>query len=52
MHRSKYVTNTPTWERYWLQSSSVHPNNEDQEAPLLQNPWHKDVVASTINMMN
>ena len=27
-------------------------NNEDQEAPWLQNPWHKDAVASRENMMN
>ena len=33
MHESKYVTNTPTWEGYWLQSSSIHPHDEDQEAP-------------------
>ena len=38
MHGSKYVTNTPTWEGCWLQNSSVHPHNEDQEAPWLQNP--------------
>ena len=38
MHGYKYVTNTPTWERCWLQSSSVHPNDEDHETPWLQNP--------------
>ena len=27
-------------------------NNEDQEAPWSQNPWHKDAVASRDNMMN
>ena len=27
-------------------------NNEDQEAPWLQNPWRKDTAASTRNMMN
>ena len=27
-------------------------NNEDQEAPWLQNHWHKDAVAFTKNMMN
>ena len=37
MHESKYVTNTPTWEGYWLQSSSVHLDNEVQEAPWSQN---------------
>ena len=41
MHGSQYVTNQlrksqyatwlPTWEECWLQSSSVHPNDEDQE---------------------
>ena len=32
MHGSKYMTNTPTWEGCWLQSSSVHPHDEDQVA--------------------
>ena len=27
-------------------------NDEDQEAHWLQNPWRKDAVASTRNMMN
>ena len=27
---------TPTSERCWLQSSSVHPHDEDQEVPWLQ----------------
>ena len=27
-------------------------NNEDQKAPWLQNPWRKDTIASTKNMMN
>ena len=40
------MTNTPTGERCWLQSSLVHPDDEDQEAPWLQNPWRKDAVAS------
>ena len=32
----------PTREGCWLQSSSIHPNNEDQEAPWLKNPMvHK-----------
>ena len=26
--------------------------NEDQEAPWLQNPWRKDAVASSENMIN
>ena len=47
MHDSKYVTNTPTWGRCWLQSSSVHPIDEDEEAHWLQNSWRKDAVAST-----
>ena len=47
MHESKYMTNTPTWESCWLQSSSVHPNDEDQEAPWLQNPWHTNAAASS-----
>ena len=24
LHRSQYVTNSPTWRRCWLQSSSLH----------------------------
>ena len=27
-------------------------NSEDQEAPWSQNPWHKDMVASSEKMMN
>ena len=44
----KYVTNpcvdpspllqSPTREGYWLQSSLVHPHNEDQEDAWSQNP--------------
>ena len=44
----KYVTNqctdpstqlqSPTRKGYWLQSSSVHPNNENQEDSWSQNP--------------
>ena len=30
----------------------ISSNNEDQEAPWLQNPWRKDAVASKENMMN
>ena len=33
LHKSKYVTNTPTWEGYWLQSSLVHQHDEDHEVP-------------------
>ena len=29
---------TPIWKYYWLQSSSVHPHNEDQEDAWSQNP--------------
>ena len=47
IHKSKYVTNTPTYERCWLQSSSVHPNDENQEVHWLQNPWRKNAVTST-----
>ena len=32
------MTNTPTCEGCWPQSYSVHLDNEDQEAPWLQNP--------------
>ena len=46
MHGSQYMTDTPTWERCCLQSSSIHLDDEDQEAPWLQNPWCKDAVAS------
>ena len=37
-----------------MQSSLVHQDDEDQEAPLLQNRRCKDVVAftKTKNMMN
>ena len=38
MHRSQYMINTPICERCWLQSSSVHPHDEEQEAIWLQNP--------------
>ena len=38
--------------RCWLQSSSVHPNDEDKKTPWLQNPWCKDTIASTKKMMN
>ena len=47
MHESQYVTSTLTWEKGWLQSSLVHPHDEDQEAPWLQNPWHTNAVASS-----
>ena len=38
MHSSQYMNNTPTRRRCWLQSSSVHPNDEDQEDAWSQNP--------------
>ena len=38
MHISQYVNCSPTSERFWLQSFSVHSHNEDHEAPWLQNP--------------
>ena len=47
MHGSQYVTNTPTWEGCWLQSSSVHPYDEDQESPWLQNPLRTNAAASS-----
>ena len=37
MHGSQYVTDTPTWEGYWLQNSLVHLDDEDQEDPWSQN---------------
>ena len=33
MHGFQYVINTPTCEGCWLQSSLVHPYDEDQETP-------------------
>ena len=47
MHESKYMTNIPTWEGCWLLSFSVHPHDEDQEAPLLQKPWCINATASS-----
>ena len=38
MRRSQYAAYSPTWERYWLQSSLVHQHDEDHETPWLQNP--------------
>ena len=38
MHRFQYVTYSSIWKRYWLQSFSVHPHDEDHETPWLQNP--------------
>ena len=38
MHKSQYAAYSPTWEGCWLQSSSVHPHDEDHETPWLQNP--------------
>ena len=38
MCRSQYAAYSPTWKGCWLQSSSVHPHDEDHEAPWLQNP--------------
>ena len=37
MYGSKYVINTPTWKGCWLQSSSVHPHDEEHKTPWLQN---------------
>ena len=38
MRGSQYTAYSPTWERCWLQSSSVHQHGEDHKAPWLQNP--------------
>ena len=38
MRESQYTAYSPTWERCWLQSSSVHLHEEDHEAPWLRNP--------------
>ena len=38
MRGSQYVAYTSTWERCWLESSPIHPHNEDHEVPWLQNP--------------
>ena len=37
MRGSQYPAYSPTWERYWLQSSLVYQCAEDHEAPGLQN---------------
>ena len=50
LHKSQYVTKTPTWERCLLQSSLVHLDDEDQETHWLQNPWCKDIATSTKKM--
>ena len=39
---------TPTWKNCWLQSSSVHPHDEDQEDAWSQNP----MVQIHINFSN
>ena len=42
---------SPTRESCWLQSSSIHPNDEDQEDAWLQNPLvHKHINFFTIMM--
>ena len=38
MRGSQHPTYSPIWEVCWLQSSSVHPHDEDHEASWLQNP--------------
>ena len=38
---------SPSRESCWLQSYSVHPDDEDQEAPWLQNPLCTNVIASS-----
>ena len=37
LHKSQYVTNSPTWERCWLQSSSLHQQWR-LKSTWLQNP--------------
>ena len=37
MCRSLYAAYTPTWEGCWLQSSSVHQQDEDHETPWFSN---------------
>ena len=38
MHGSRYVTSITNWEGCWLQSSLVHPHDENQEDAWSQNP--------------
>ena len=38
LHGSQYTTWTQTWEGCRLQSSSIHPNDEDHEVAWSQNP--------------
>ena len=61
MAPSTWLTNRCTDLSMWLTTNLKKmlaakffnsSNNEDQEVPWLQNPWHKDAVASTMNMMN
>ena len=51
---TKQYRGPSTWLTHQLlaANSSIHPNDEDQEAPWLENLWHKDAAASTRNMMN
>ena len=37
LHKSQYVTNSPTWRRCWLQSSSLHQQWRSRRT-WLQNP--------------
>ena len=47
MYGSQYMTNTPTLKGCWLQSFSVHPHDEDQETPWLQNLRRTNAVTSS-----
>ena len=38
MRGSQYPAYSPTWERCWLQSTSVHQHDEDHETLWSQNP--------------
>ena len=62
MHESQYVTNQCAQISVRDQLQQLEKvvgckilqfiNNEDQEAPWLQNPWRKDAVAFSERKMN
>ena len=45
LHGSQYVTNSPTWRRFWLQSSSLHQQWRSRST-WFQTLRRKDTVAS------
>ena len=45
LHKSQYVTNSPTWKRCWLQSSSLHQQWRSRST-WFQTLRRKDAVAS------